>query len=79
MHDAHRFGPHRPAPLIGSPRSTIGDVLARQGLSRLADTNRPSSVPIRYVREEPDELLHLDVKNVGPRPRRRWPPFPGLG
>ena len=62
---AHRFGPHRLAPLVGSPRSTIGDVLSRHGLSRLADTDRPSGVPIRYVRERPGELLHIDVKKLG--------------
>ena len=61
----HRFGPHRLAPLLGIPRSTIGDVLGRHGLSRLADSDRPSGVPIRYVRERPGELLHLDVKKLG--------------
>lgn len=61
----HRFGPHRLAPLLGIPRSTIGDVLERHGLSRLADSDRPSGVPIRYVRERPGELLHLDVKKLG--------------
>lgn len=64
----HRFGPHRLAPLLGVPRSTIGDVLERHDLSRLADTDRPSGVPIRYVRERPDELLHLDVKKLGRTP-----------
>jgi transposase InsO family protein len=58
-------GPHRLAPVTGSPRSTIGDVLRRHGLSRLRDRDRPSGVPIRYVRERPGELLHLDVKKLG--------------
>jgi len=58
-------GPHRLAPLVGSPRSTITDVLHRHGLSRLRDRDRPSGVPIRYVRERPGELLHLDVKKLG--------------
>jgi len=58
-------GPHRLAPLVGSPRSTITDVLRRHGLSRLRDRDRPSGVPIRYVRERPGELLHLDVKKLG--------------
>jgi transposase InsO family protein len=62
---AHRFGPHRLASLVGVPRSTIGDVLRRHGLARLADTDRPSGVPIRYVRERPGELLHIDVKKLG--------------
>ena len=61
----HRVGPHRLAPIVGTPRSTIGDVLARHGLSRLADQDGPTGIPIRYVRERPGELLHLDVKKLG--------------
>jgi transposase InsO family protein len=61
----HRFGPHRLAPIVGVPRSTIGDVLARHGLSRLADQDGPTGIPIRYVRERPGELLHIDVKKLG--------------
>ena len=64
----HRFGPHRLAPIVGVPRSTIGDVLARHGLSRLRDQDRPTGVPIRYVRERPGELLHIDVKKLGRSP-----------
>jgi transposase len=33
----HRFGPHRLAPILGVPRSTIGDALERHGFARLAD------------------------------------------
>ena len=61
----HRFGPHRLAPLVGVPRSTIGDVLRRHGLSRLRDQDGPTGIPIRYVRERPGELLHIDVKKLG--------------
>ena len=61
----HRLGPHRLALIVGVPRSTIGDVLARHGLSRLADQDGPSGIPIRYVRERPGELLHIDVKKLG--------------
>ncbi len=62
---AHRFGPHRLARIVGIPRSTIGDVLTRHGLSRLRDQDGPSGIPIRYVRERPGELLHIDVKKLG--------------
>ena len=62
---AQRFGPHRLARIMGVPRSTIGDVLTRHGLSRLRDQDGPSGVPIRYVRERPGELLHIDVKKLG--------------
>ena len=61
----HRFGPHRLAPIVGVPRSTIGDVLTRHGLSRLADQDGPTGIPIRYVRERPGEVLHIDVKKLG--------------
>ena len=48
-----RWGPHRLGPLTGHPRSTVYAVLARSGYSRLADADRLSGVPIRYVREHP--------------------------
>jgi transposase InsO family protein len=60
-----RVGPHRLAPVLSMPRSTIGEVLRRHGLSRLRDLDRTSGIPIRYVRERPEELLHLDVKKLG--------------
>lgn len=76
---AHRFGPHRLVPITGVPRSTIGDVLRRHGLSRLADRDRPSGVPIRYVREHPGELLHMDVKKLGRIPDGGGHRFRGRG
>jgi len=60
-----KFGPHRLAPEVGCARSTIYGVLRRHHLSRLRDADRPSAVPVRYVRERPGELLHLDVKKLG--------------
>lgn len=60
-----KFGPHRLALEVGCPRSTIYGVLRRHHLSRLRDQDRPSAVPVRYVREHPGELLHLDVKKLG--------------
>lgn len=60
-----RWGPHRLGPLMGKPRSTIYAVLRREGLSRLRDLDRSTGVPIRYVREHPGELLHVDTKLLG--------------
>jgi transposase InsO family protein len=60
-----RYGPHRLAPLLGHPRSTIGKVLERAGHARLRDTDRVSGVPIRYVRDYPGELVHQDHKKLG--------------
>jgi transposase InsO family protein len=60
-----RLGPHRLAPRLGISRSTIYKVLRRQRLSRLADLDRVTAAPVRYVREFPGELLHLDIKKLG--------------
>lgn len=60
-----RYGPHRLSPLLGVPRSTIGKVLARHGYSRLGDADKPTGVPIRYVRDHPGELVHQDHKKLG--------------
>jgi transposase InsO family protein len=61
----HRQGPHRLAWRLGMPRSTIYGVLARHGMSRLSHTDRASGVVVRYQREHPGELVHLDVKKLG--------------
>lgn len=60
-----KCGPHRPAPLLGHPRSTIYAVLRRKGVARLRDFDRVAGRPLRYVRERPGELVHLDVKKLG--------------
>jgi transposase InsO family protein len=49
---------------LAMPRSTVAAVLKRRGLERLARlTPRPPIV--RYERERPGELLHLDIKKLG--------------
>ena len=58
-------GPHRLESLAQSPRSTIYAVLRRHGCSRLRDFDRVSGSPLRYVRERPGELVHMDVKKLG--------------
>lgn len=60
-----RQGPHRLAWQLGMPRSTVYGVLRRHGMSRLAHTDRTSGVVVRYERERPGELVHLDVKKLG--------------
>jgi hypothetical protein len=40
-------------------------VLRRYGMSRLARMDRVSGVVVRYQREHPGELVHLDVKKLG--------------
>ncbi len=58
-------GPHLMAWRLGVPRSTIYRVLSRRGLSRLTDLDRTSGVPIRYERDCPGELVHVDIKKLG--------------
>lgn len=60
-----RVGPHRLGPLLGHSRSTVYGVLRRHGVSRLAHADRLTGAPVRYVRERPGELLHIDVKRLG--------------
>jgi transposase InsO family protein len=60
-----RKGPNRLAPLVGRAASTVYAVLRRRGVSRLRDFDRVTKAPIRYVRERPGELVHLDVKKLG--------------
>jgi transposase InsO family protein len=58
-------GPHRLAMALRCPRSTVYAVLRRHGCSRLRDRDRPTRTVVRFVRERPGELLHLDVKKLG--------------
>jgi transposase len=60
-----RQGPHRLGYHLGMPRSTIYGVLRRHGMSRLAHTDRTSGVVVRYQRQHPGELVHLDLKKLG--------------
>jgi transposase len=60
-----RHGPHRLAYHLGMPRSTVDGVLARHGMNRLVYTDRASGTVVRYQRERPGELIHLDVKKLG--------------
>ena len=68
-----KHGPHRLGPELGHPRSTVYAVLRREGLSRLTYLDRPTAVPIRYEREHPGELIHIDVKKLARiRPGGGW-------
>jgi transposase InsO family protein len=49
---------------LGLARSTVGLVLRRLGLNRLA-LLEPRPPVIRYERERPGEMLHLDIKSLG--------------
>jgi transposase InsO family protein len=49
---------------LGLPGSTVGLELRRRGLGRLAALD-PKPAIIRYEREHPGELIHLDTKKLG--------------
>jgi transposase InsO family protein len=60
-----RQGPHRLSYHLAMPRSTVYGVLRRHGMNRLAHTDRASGTVVRYQREHPGELVHIDVKKLG--------------
>ena len=49
---------------LGHPLSTVGVVLRRHRLGRLPALSPPPPV-IRYQRERPGELIHIDIKKLG--------------
>jgi transposase InsO family protein len=49
---------------LGRPLSTVGVVLRRRGLGRLKALE-PKPPVVRYERERPGELIHLDIKKLG--------------
>jgi transposase InsO family protein len=49
---------------LGMPASTVGKVLRRIGLGRLSALD-PKPPVVRYQREQPGELIHIDVKKLG--------------
>jgi transposase InsO family protein len=56
-------GPAVIAVIVERPASTVGKVLRRRGRSRLPRVQRDRRV--RYERERPGELLHVDTKKLG--------------
>jgi transposase InsO family protein len=54
----------RIAAQLGVSETTVGRVLARAGLSRLSDLD-PEEPVLRYEREHPGELIHIDTKKLG--------------
>jgi transposase InsO family protein len=59
-----RVGPHRLAWEAGLARSSVYAILRREGLSRL-DRLDPRPPVVRYERDRPGELIHLDTKQLG--------------
>lgn len=76
-------GPHRLAYHLKMAASTVYAVLRRAGLSVLARLDRTTRAIIRYERDRPGDLVHLDVKRLGRIPdgggRRFDPGFKETG
>jgi transposase InsO family protein len=49
---------------LGMPQSTVGLVLRRLGLGRLSALE-PKPPVVRYERERPGDMIHLDIKKLG--------------
>ena len=62
---AHRVGPHRIGWALGEAHSTVHAVLRRHGVPCLVELDRPTGQPVRCQRQQPGELVHLDVKKQG--------------
>lgn len=58
------LGPHQIAGWLNMAPSTVYGVLRRAGLSILAHMDRTTREVIRYEKERPGELLHMDVKKL---------------
>ena len=55
-------GPHQIGWILGEARSTVHKVLRRNGMPRLCDIDRATRTIVRYQRERPGELVHIDIK-----------------
>jgi transposase InsO family protein len=60
-----RLGPARIAGILGPAPSTVHRILTRHGMPKLAWLDRPTGTPVRYQRERPGELVHVDIKKLG--------------
>jgi transposase InsO family protein len=66
-----RWGPHRIAFHLHLARATVERVLRRYRMPRLTHLDQSTGLPvrkpkpIRYEREKPGELVHMDIKKLG--------------
>jgi transposase InsO family protein len=58
-------GPHRIGWALGEAPATVHRVLRRLGAPRLRDLDRPTRTVVRYERDRPGELVHVDIKKQG--------------
>ncbi len=66
-----QWGPHRIGYHLGIARSTVGRVLTRYRMPRLAWLDQATGLPvrkpapIRYEKSTPGELIHVNIKKLG--------------
>lgn len=66
-----RWGPRRIGYHLGIPRSTVGRVLARYRMPLLTHLDQATGLPVRrpkpvrYEKQTPGELVHVDIKKLG--------------
>lgn len=58
-------GPHRIGWALGEAPSTVHAVLVRHRVPQLAELDRATRQVVRYQRDRPGELVHVDVKKQG--------------
>ena len=74
-----RCGPDVIGAELGVAARTVSRVLRRRGVPDLRDCDpmtgevirASKTTAVRYERDRPGELVHMDVKKIGPHPRRR--------
>ncbi len=60
-----RLGPARIAGILGLAPSTVHRILTRHSMPKLAWLDRPTGTLVRYERDRPGELVHVDIKKLG--------------
>src|SRR5262245_17154346 len=69
----HREGPDVLGPKVGVPARTVSRILRRHGVAYLRELDpitgevirSSKATAVRYERERPGELVHMDVKKIG--------------
>lgn len=61
----HRWGADHIAHETGLAASTVQGILNAEGVGRLDHGDRVAEPVMRYQRERPGELIHVDVKKIG--------------
>ncbi|WP_460624311.1 IS481 family transposase, partial [Kineococcus endophyticus] len=73
LREKQRLGPDELSAKTGVPARTVSRVLARHGMAHLAELDpmtgevlrSSKTTAVRYERERPGELAHMDVKKIG--------------